>query len=105
MATIPRVARSGALRRRHHSVIPVPRTARQVRKSLITLDLSEHSQTDCEQQLAATRRQLTRRPALWRLPRHIASEPDPIALLSDLLAQAVTLIGGDEGLVFRWDDG
>src|SRR4029079_17297479 len=28
----------------------------------------------------------------------------PIELLSDLLAQAVSLIGGDEGLVYRWDD-
>ena len=63
-----------------------------------------HSHEACEHLLQAARRQLNRRTAMLRLARHIASEPDPIALLSDLLAQAVTLIGGDEGLVYRWDE-
>jgi GAF domain-containing protein len=75
-----------------------------IRRRIIESTDRQQADAEYEHQLSSLRRQLNRRTALLRLARHIASEPDPTALLSDLLAQAITLVGGDEGLVYRWDE-
>ena len=50
------------------------------------------------------RRSASRSHALLRLARSFAAEPDPEKLLTDLLAEAVTLLDGDNGVVSRWDE-
>ena len=49
------------------------------------------------------RRAASRGQVLLRLARHFAEGSDPEQVLSDLLAEAVALIGGDDGMVSRWD--
>lgn len=49
------------------------------------------------------RRAASRSRMLVRIARRFAAESDPERLLADLLAEAVTLLGGDSGAVSRWD--
>jgi GAF domain-containing protein len=58
-----------------------------------------------EQQLPVTRREFERWIALLNLAREVASQPTSEAILENLLEQAVTLIGGEAGCVYRWDEG
>jgi GAF domain-containing protein len=64
-----------------------------------------HADDKQEQWFQVTRRQLDRQSALVRLAHQVASEPTPEGVLAECLEQAVTVIGGDGGVVYRWDDG
>jgi diguanylate cyclase (GGDEF)-like protein/PAS domain S-box-containing protein len=55
-----------------------------------------------KQQLAA-QTQLVRRESLLRLARRFASESDPEQLLTDLLDEAVAVLGCEDGTLTRWD--
>jgi len=55
-----------------------------------------------KQQLAA-QTQLVRRESLLRLARRFASESDPEQVLTDLLGEAVAVLGCDNGTLTRWD--
>jgi GAF domain-containing protein len=52
-----------------------------------------------------TRQELDRQSALVRLAHQVASEPTAEGVLAACLEQAVTVIGGDGGVVYRWDEG
>ena len=52
-----------------------------------------------------TRQELDRQSALVRLAHAVASEPTAEGVLAACLEQAVTVIGGDGGVVYRWDEG
>ena len=47
--------------------------------------------------------QLVRRDSLLRLARRFAAESDSERLLTDLLDEAVAVLGGDDGTLSRWD--
>ena len=47
---------------------------------------------------------LARRATILRVARGLAAEVDPNHLLRELIVEAVTLVGGTGGKVFRWDD-
>jgi diguanylate cyclase (GGDEF)-like protein/PAS domain S-box-containing protein len=47
--------------------------------------------------------QLVRRESLLRLARRFASESDPEQVLTDLLDEAVAVLGGHNGTLSRWD--
>jgi DNA-binding response OmpR family regulator len=49
-------------------------------------------------------RTLTRRASLLRVARRFAAEADPDSLLRDLMVEAVALVGGEVGVVYRWDE-
>lgn len=55
-----------------------------------------------KQQLAA-QTQLVRRESMLRLARRFASESDAERVLTDLLAEAVAVLGCDSGTLTRWD--
>ncbi|HEV7662028.1 MAG TPA: EAL domain-containing protein, partial [Chloroflexota bacterium] len=55
-----------------------------------------------KQQLAA-QTQLARRESMLRLARRFASESDPERVLTELLAEAVAVLGCDTGTLTRWD--
>jgi diguanylate cyclase (GGDEF)-like protein/PAS domain S-box-containing protein len=55
-----------------------------------------------KQQLAA-QTQLVRRESMLRLARRFASESDPEQVLTDLLDEAVAVLGCDDGTLTRWD--
>src|SRR5713226_2567533 len=55
-----------------------------------------------KQRLAA-QTQLVRRESLLRLARRFASESDPEQVLTDLLDEAVAVLGGHNGTLTRWD--
>jgi diguanylate cyclase (GGDEF)-like protein/PAS domain S-box-containing protein len=55
-----------------------------------------------KQRLAA-QTQLVRRESLLRLARQFASESDPEQVLTDLLDEAVAVLGGHNGTLSRWD--
>ena len=55
-----------------------------------------------KQRLAA-QTQLVRRESLLRLARQFASESDPEQVLTDLLDEAVAVLGGHNGTLTRWD--
>jgi diguanylate cyclase len=55
-----------------------------------------------KQQLAA-QTQLVRRESLLRLARRFALESDPEQVLTDLLDEAVAVLGGHDGTLTRWD--
>ena len=55
-----------------------------------------------KQRLAA-QAQLMRRESLLRLARRFASESDPEKVLTDLLDEAVAVLGGHNGTLSRWD--
>jgi diguanylate cyclase (GGDEF)-like protein/PAS domain S-box-containing protein len=55
-----------------------------------------------KQQLAA-QTQLVRRESLLRLARRFASESDAEQVLTDLLDEAIAVLGGDDGTLSRWD--
>ena len=57
------------------------------------------AQRDAERALA-----LARRAALLRVARRFAAEADPDSLLRDLIVEAVALVGGEVGVVYRWDE-
>jgi CheY-like chemotaxis protein/putative methionine-R-sulfoxide reductase with GAF domain len=57
-------------------------------------------QRDAERALA-----LSRRAALLRVARRFAAEADPDTLLQDLIVEAVALVQGEVGTVYRWDEG
>jgi CheY-like chemotaxis protein len=62
---------------------------------------------EIEARLIAAERVTTlhrRREALLRQARRFAAEDDPKRLLEGLLEEAVHLVGGDVGVVSRWDD-
>lgn len=58
------------------------------------------AQRDAERALA-----LARRAAVLRVARRFAAEADPDTLLRDLIVEAVALVQGDVGTVYRWDEG
>src|SRR5207244_5128039 len=47
--------------------------------------------------------QLVRRDSLLRLARRFASESDAEQVLTDLLDEAIAVLGGDDGTLSRWD--
>ena len=47
---------------------------------------------------------LVRRATVLRVARGFAAEADPSQLLSELIVEAVALVGGSGGVVFRWDE-
>jgi diguanylate cyclase (GGDEF)-like protein/PAS domain S-box-containing protein len=55
-----------------------------------------------KQRLAA-QTQLVRRESLLRLARRFASESDPEQVLTDLLDEAVAVLGGHNGTLTKWD--
>jgi CheY-like chemotaxis protein len=62
---------------------------------------------DIEARLIAAERVTTlhrRREALLRLARRFAAETNPERLLHELLREAIDLVGGNAGMVTRWDD-
>ncbi|TME94205.1 MAG: EAL domain-containing protein [Chloroflexi bacterium] len=58
--------------------------------------------TQRKHQLAA-QTQLVRRDSLLRLARRFASESDAEQVLTDLLDEAIAVLGGDDGTLSRWD--
>jgi len=57
------------------------------------------AQRDAERALT-----LARRAALLRVARRFAAEADPDSLLRDLIVEAVALVSGEVGVVYRWDE-
>src|SRR5207253_3806416 len=57
------------------------------------------AQRDAERAVA-----LARRASVLRVARRFAAEADPDTLLRDMIVEAVALVGGDEGAVYRWDE-
>ena len=57
------------------------------------------AQRDAERALA-----LARRASMLRVARRFAAETDPDILLRDLILEAVTLVQGEVGAVYRWDE-
>ncbi len=57
------------------------------------------AQRDAERALA-----LARRASLLRVARRFAAEVDPDSLLRDLIVEAVALVDGEVGVVYRWDE-
>lgn len=57
------------------------------------------AQRDAEKALA-----LARRASLLRVARRFAAEADPDSLLRDLIVEAVALVDGEVGVVYRWDE-
>jgi len=47
---------------------------------------------------------LVRRASVLRVVRGLAARADPTKLLSELIDEAVALVGGTGGVVFRWDE-
>ena len=47
---------------------------------------------------------LARRASMLRVARRFAAESDPDTLLRDLIVEAVTLVKGEVGTVYRWDE-
>jgi diguanylate cyclase (GGDEF)-like protein/PAS domain S-box-containing protein len=54
-------------------------------------------------QRMAAQTQLVRRDSLLRLARRFAAESDPEQVLTDLLDEAVAVLGGHNGTLTRWD--
>jgi CheY-like chemotaxis protein len=73
--------------------------ARLVAAERVTRLHRELARRDREQEEA-----LIRRAAVLRVARQFAAEADPNRLLNDLIVQAVALVGGVGGVVFRWDE-
>ncbi len=61
-----------------------------------------HDMTSRKQALEA-QTQLVRRESLLRLARRFASESDAEQVLTDLLNEAVAVLGGDDGTLTSWD--
>ena len=61
-------------------------------------DVTERRQAEAERE-----RYLARRDALLRVARHLAAETDSEVVLTQLLEEAVSVLGGDGGVVHRWD--
>jgi GAF domain-containing protein len=57
------------------------------------------AQRDAERALS-----LARHAAVLRVARRFAAEADPDALLRDLIVEAVALVDGEIGAVYRWDE-
>src|SRR3954452_18658951 len=57
------------------------------------------AQRDAERALS-----LARHAAVLRVARRFAAETDPDALLRDLIVEAVALVDGEIGAVYRWDE-
>jgi diguanylate cyclase (GGDEF)-like protein/PAS domain S-box-containing protein len=78
-------------------VTPLATQGRLSGAVLVFRDMSQR-----KQQLAA-QTQLVRRESLLRLARRFASESDVEQVLTDLLDEAIAVLGGHDGTLTRWD--
>jgi signal transduction histidine kinase/ActR/RegA family two-component response regulator/HAMP domain-containing protein len=63
----------------------------------------EHTSQELREQHNQLAQALERREILLRSSRRVASESDRDTLLNALLSEAVTVVGGDDGGITRWD--
>ncbi|MFN8636788.1 MAG: response regulator [Chloroflexota bacterium] len=73
--------------------------ARLVAAERVTLLHRALAQRDAERALS-----LARHAAVLRVARRFAAEGDPDSLLRDLIVEAVALVRGEIGAVYRWDE-
>ena len=73
--------------------------ARLVAAQRVTMLHRSLAQRDAERALS-----LARHTAVLRVARRFAAESDPDSLLRDLIVEAVALVSGEIGAVYRWDE-